>query len=74
MSCEEIKKVQKQVVAKLENLENAEDILELSLEELTAISGANPGICYGDDGYYPSCGGGKVIDFCGAEAIKWIMS
>ena len=45
MSSEQIKEARDRVAAKLENTENTDDVLELTLEELTAISG---GVMEGD--------------------------
>ncbi len=39
MSSEQIKEARDRVAAKLENTENTDDVLELTLEELYAISG-----------------------------------
>ncbi len=41
MSFEQIKEARDRVAAKLENRENTDDVLELTLEELSAISGDN---------------------------------
>ena len=41
MSFEEIKEARDRVTAKLETRENTDDVLELTLEELSAISGGN---------------------------------
>ena len=41
MSFEQIKEARNRVAAKLKNLENTDDLLELTLEELSAISGGN---------------------------------
>ncbi len=43
MSFEEIKEARDRVTAKLETRENTDDLLELTLEELSAISGGNGG-------------------------------
>ena len=43
MSFEQIKEARDRVAAKLKNLENTDDPLELTLEELSAISGGNGG-------------------------------
>ncbi len=43
MSFEQIKEARERVAAKLKNLENTDELLELTLEELSAISGGNGG-------------------------------
>ncbi len=52
MSFEQIKEASDRVAAKLENTENTDDVLELTLEELTAISG---GVMEGDQQSIQSC-------------------
>ena len=57
MCFEQIKEARNRVAAKLKNLENTDNLLELTLEELSAISGGN--------GVDP-----KVKTWCGAGCDK----
>ena len=56
MSFEQIKEAGDRVAAKLENRENTDDVLELTLEELSAISGGSS--TGSEDAAPPLCGSG----------------